>query len=44
MPAIRSIAAGASAIEKPNFESAWPVEIFSCVSPRTSGVTRISTP
>ncbi len=38
-----AIAPGASAIEKPNFESAWPVEIFSWVSPRTSGVTRTST-
>ncbi len=32
-----------AAIEKPNFESAWPVEIFSWVSPCTSGVTRTST-
>ena len=39
----RSIASGACAIAKPNFESAWPVEIFSWVSPRTSGVTRTST-
>ncbi len=39
----RAIASCACAIEKPNFESAWPVEIFSCVSPRTSGVTRTST-
>ena len=31
------------AIAKPNFESAWPVEIFSWVSPLTSGVTRTST-
>ena len=38
-----SIAAGASCIEKPNFEPAWPVEIFAWVSPRTSGVTRMST-
>ena len=43
MPSIRAIAAGTSPIEKPNLESAWPVEIFSCVSPRTSGVTRIKT-
>ena len=28
---------------KPNFESAWPVEIAAWVSPETSGVTRIST-
>ena len=40
---MRSMAAGASASEKPNFVSAWPVEMWSCVSPRTSGVTRIIT-
>ena len=39
----RANASPACSIEKPNFESAWPVEIFSCVSPRTSGVTRTST-
>ena len=43
MPSIRAIAAGTSAIENPNLESAWPVEIFSCVSPRTLGVTLIRT-
>ena len=41
-PAARSPRAPAS-IEKPNFESAWPVEIAWCVSPATPGVTRIST-
>ena len=42
-PASRSIASRAASIEKPNFESAWPVEIAAWVSPATSGVTRIST-
>ena len=32
-----------AASEKPNFESACPVEIALWVSPATSGVTRIST-
>ena len=41
--AIRSIAPGASPSPKPNFESAWPVEIAAWVSPETSGVTRIRT-
>ena len=40
---MRSMAVGASASEKPNFVSAWPVEMWSCVSPRTSGATRIIT-
>ena len=42
-PLARAIAAGASPMPKPNFESACPVEIASWVSPRTSGVTRSST-
>ena len=36
----RSIAVWASRSVRPNFESVWPVEILSCVSPRTPGVTR----
>ena len=42
-PASRSIAARARRRLKPNFEFAWPVEMWSWVSPRTSGVTRSST-
>ncbi len=43
MARMRSTAPATWSIAKPNFESAWPVEIFSCVSPRTLGVARTST-
>ncbi len=39
----RSIASGACARLKPNFEPAWPVRIAACVSATTPGVTRIIT-
>ena len=36
-PASRVDRLAAASIEKPNFESAWPVEIAAWVSPATSG-------
>ena len=36
-------AAGPPSMEKPNFESSCPVEMYECVDGFTPGVTRIST-